>query len=95
MLHLPFWKLIFRRRGNGGKKKEINGEKAGDGKKEAEAVQKVAYHKLFTSADKQDIVLMKLGSLGAMDSYFGPLVESFGSSDPSHVVNEVPKVTKP
>lgn len=55
----------------------------------------MAYHKLFTSADKQDIVLMKLGSLGAMDSYFGPLVESFGSSDPSHVVNEVPKVTKP
>ncbi|KAK9224004.1 hypothetical protein WN944_012453 [Citrus x changshan-huyou] len=73
-------KLIFRRRGNGGKKKEINGEKAGDGKKEAEAVQKVAYHKLFTSADKQDIVLMTLGSLGAMDSYFGPLVEPFGSS---------------
>lgn len=63
--------------------------------------QKVAFHKLFTFADRLDVVLMIVGTLSAignglaqplMTLIFGQLINSFGSSDRSNVVKEVSKV---
>ncbi|KAI9197883.1 hypothetical protein LWI28_006057 [Acer negundo] len=63
--------------------------------------QKVAFYKLFAFADKKDVVLMVVGSLGAtanglsqplMTVIFGQLINSFGSADRSHIVSQVSKV---
>ncbi|XVE88300.1 hypothetical protein DITRI_Ditri19aG0058900 [Diplodiscus trichospermus] len=63
--------------------------------------QKVPFYKLFSFADRLDIVLMIVGTIGAiangltqplMSLIFGQLINSFGDTDPSHVVKEVSKI---
>ena len=63
--------------------------------------QKVSFYKLFTFADRLDVLLMVVGSICAvgnglsqplMTLIFGQLINSFGSSDQSHVIDEVSKV---
>lgn len=63
--------------------------------------QKVPFYKLFSFADRLDIVLVTVGAISAiangmtqplMTLIFGQLINSFGATDPSHVVKEVSKV---
>lgn len=63
--------------------------------------QKVQFYKLFSFADRLDVVLMIVGTIGAianglaqplMTLIFGQLINSFGSSDQSNVVHDVSKV---
>ncbi|XP_030967976.1 ABC transporter B family member 9-like [Quercus lobata] len=63
--------------------------------------QRVPFYKMFTFADKFDLFFMTMGTIGAvgnglaqplMTIIFGKLINSFGSSDPSKVVDEVAKV---
>ena len=62
---------------------------------------KVSFLKLFTFADRLDMILMVVGTISAaangvsqplMTVIFGNLINSFGSSDPSHAIQEVSKV---
>ncbi|PON33800.1 ABC transporter [Parasponia andersonii] len=64
--------------------------------------QNVPFYKLFSFADRLDVVLMAVGSICAvanglsqplMALIFGQLINTFGSSDQSHVLNEVSKVS--
>ncbi|KAL5577097.1 hypothetical protein UlMin_018796 [Ulmus minor] len=64
--------------------------------------QKVPFYKLFYSADRLDVVLMIVGTFGAvanglsqpaMTLIFGQLVNSFGSADRSSVLHVVSKVS--
>lgn len=83
---------------NGG----VNGcDAAGEGKKRAD--QAVAFHELFTFADKWDLVLMAAGSLGALAHgaamplfflLFGDLINGFGKNqtDLRTMTDEVSKV---
>lgn len=82
--------------------KEDDDGKGGDDKSGAKMdKQKVSFYKLFSFADSLDVVLMILGTIGAvanglsqplMTLIFGNLINSFGTSDPSHVVKQVSKV---
>ncbi|KAA8515001.1 hypothetical protein F0562_018212 [Nyssa sinensis] len=63
--------------------------------------QKVSFLKLFSFADGVDRMLMIVGSVCAIASglsqplmtiMFGQLINSFGTTDPSHVVDDVSKV---
>ncbi|XP_021764176.1 ABC transporter B family member 9-like [Chenopodium quinoa] len=67
-----------------------------------EVEQKVAFYKLFSFADKWDIILMIVGSISAiangvaqplMTLILGQIINSFGSTDAEHVVHEVSKVS--
>lgn len=94
---------------NGEASTQLKGIKNGDNKNNnnnnnGNDNQKVAFYKLFAFADKQDAVLMIVGTISAIGSglsqpfmtiIFGHLINSFGSSDQSHVVHEVSKVIKP
>lgn len=96
---------------NGGASTQLKGIKKGDNnnninnnKNNGNDNQKVPFYKLFAFADKQDAVLMIVGTISAIGSglahpfmtlIFGHLINSFGSSDRSHVVHEVSKVIKP
>ncbi|KAH7545097.1 hypothetical protein FEM48_Zijuj01G0057100 [Ziziphus jujuba var. spinosa] len=62
--------------------------------------QKVPFYKLFVFADHLDMLLMVVGTFGAMANgrtqpmmtlIFGKLINTFGSSDPSQVVHHVSK----
>ncbi|KAH0717742.1 hypothetical protein KY285_013773 [Solanum tuberosum] len=73
-----------------------NGEKKGD------EDQKVSFYKLFSFADKFDVALMIIGTIGAigngltqplMTLIFGQLVNSFGSSNSDEVVHKISKVS--
>nr|DAD48108.1 TPA_asm: hypothetical protein HUJ06_018045 [Nelumbo nucifera] len=76
---------------------------SGDGEKAKGAEQqKVPFYKLFSFADKHDVALMTVGttcaivnglSMPLMTLIFGQLINSFGSSDRSHVVAAVSKVS--
>lgn len=93
---------------NGGASTQLKGIKKGDNnnninnnKNDGNDNQKVPFYKLFAFADKQDAVLMIVGTISAIGSglahpfmtlIFGHLINSFGSSDRSHVVHEVSKV---
>ncbi|XP_024020533.1 ABC transporter B family member 9 isoform X2 [Morus notabilis] len=64
--------------------------------------QKVSFFKLFSFADRLDVVLMVVGTVCAaangvsqplMTLIFGKLINSFGESDQSHVLDEVSKVS--
>ncbi|KAH9797569.1 ABC transporter B family member 9 [Citrus sinensis] len=97
---------------NGGASTQLKGIKKGDNnnninnnnnnnKNNGNDNQKVPFYKLFAFADKQDAVLMIVGTISAIGSglahpfmtlIFGHLINSFGSSDRSHVVHEVSKV---
>lgn len=63
--------------------------------------QKVPFYKLFMFADQYDIMLMIIGSLCAignglsqplMTLVFGGLINTFGATDPAHIVPMVSKV---
>ncbi|OMO93900.1 hypothetical protein CCACVL1_06262 [Corchorus capsularis] len=63
--------------------------------------QRVPFYKLFEFADRLDLVLMVVGTISAignglaqpiMSLIFGQMINSFGASDPSHVVQEVSKI---
>ncbi|CAN8274708.1 unnamed protein product [Cochlearia groenlandica] len=63
--------------------------------------QKVSFFKLFSFADKTDVVLMVVGTIAAvangvtqplMTLIFGQLINAFGTTDPDHMVKEVWKV---
>ncbi|XP_004485974.1 ABC transporter B family member 9-like [Cicer arietinum] len=63
--------------------------------------EKVPFYKLFNFADRVDVTLMIIGVICAMANglsqplmalIFGKLITTFGSTDPSHIVNEVSKV---
>ncbi|XP_044495138.1 ABC transporter B family member 9-like [Mangifera indica] len=79
-----------------------NGESSnGNGKKKKGSEEKVAFYKLFAFADTKDVILMVVGTIGAIANglsqplitiIFGQLVDSFGSSNPSNVIDEVSKV---
>ncbi|KAE9594563.1 hypothetical protein Lal_00037416 [Lupinus albus] len=65
------------------------------------ATQKVSFFKLFTFADTLDVTLMIIGIIFSvanglnqpiMTLIFGKLINTFGSTDPSHIVHEVSKV---
>ncbi|KAK7853008.1 ABC transporter B family member 9 [Quercus suber] len=79
--------------GNGGKESEDMAAKI--------EKQRVPFYKLFTFADKFDLFFMTMGTIGAvgnglaqplMTIIFAKLINSFGSSDPSKVVDVVAKV---
>lgn len=64
-------------------------------------VEKVGFYKLFTFADRLDVVLMTIGVICAvanglsqplMTLIFGKLITTFGTTDSSHIVEEVSKV---
>jgi len=66
-----------------------------------QANQKVPFYKLFTFADRLDVVLMIIGTICAMANgwsqpimtvILGKLINTFGSADPSNTIKEVSKV---
>lgn len=82
-----------------------DGRGGGEGDVVATAVkvenQRVPFHKLLSFADRLDVILMIVGTIGAianglsqplMTLIFGQLIDSFGSSDQSNVVKQVSKV---
>ncbi|RVX10851.1 ABC transporter B family member 9 [Vitis vinifera] len=80
----------------------MNGEGGETSKRDEISQQKVAFYRLFSFADGLDIVLMTVGTLGAIaDGFTQPLmtlmmgraIHSFATSDPSHVVHQVSKVS--
>lgn len=78
-----------------------NGEKREKGKQK-EKPETVPFHKLFAFADSTDILLMAVGTIGAignglglplMTLLFGQMIDSFGSNQRNtNVVEEVSKV---
>lgn len=79
----------------------MNGEGGETSKRDEISQQKVAFYRLFSFADGLDIVLMTVGTLGAIaDGFTQPLmtlmmgraIHSFATSDLSHVVHQVSKV---
>ncbi|KAI5331896.1 hypothetical protein L3X38_022022 [Prunus dulcis] len=80
--------------GGGG---EVDGKGKGD-----QDNQRVAFYKLFTFADRLDVVLMIVGSICAagnglsqplMALIFGNLINTFGATDPADIVPMVSKVS--
>nr|GMD87776.1 ABC transporter B family member 9-like [Ipomoea batatas] len=79
----------------------VEEQKEEKSKKKKNEEQKVPFYKLFTFADQLDMCLMIGGTLGAignglaqpmMTVIFGQLINSFGTTDPSHAVHEVSKI---
>lgn len=73
-----------------------------DGEKKEEQKKSVPFYRLFSFADKADIALMLVGSLGALGNgaamplmtiLFGQLIDSFGETlDQNQIVDAVSKV---
>ncbi|KAJ8549395.1 hypothetical protein K7X08_033102 [Anisodus acutangulus] len=70
--------------------------------KKGDEDQKVPFYKLFSFADRLDVALMIIGTIGAigngltqplMTLIFGQLVNSFGSSNSDEVVHKISKVS--
>ncbi|KAL2535199.1 ABC transporter B family member 4 [Forsythia ovata] len=68
---------------------------------EKEPTNAIPFYKLFTFADSKDIILMIVGTIGAignglclplMSILFGELIDSFGQTQTEHVVSVVSKV---
>ncbi|EOA15909.1 hypothetical protein CARUB_v10004001mg [Capsella rubella] len=83
------------------RKETMEEEKLTKKKKNDGGNQKVSYFKLFSFADKTDLVLMAVGTIAAMCNgltqpfmtlIFGQLINAFGTTDPDHMVREVWKV---
>ncbi|XP_028202102.1 ABC transporter B family member 9-like isoform X1 [Glycine soja] len=65
------------------------------------ANQKVPFYKLFTLADRLDVALITIGTIGAMANgcsqplmtlILGKIINTFGSADPSNTIKEVSNV---
>lgn len=63
--------------------------------------EKIPFYKLFAFADRNDIILMLFGILGAIASgvskplmslMFGDLIDSYGTSDQSNILDKVSRV---
>lgn len=83
-----------------GKNTEASGPKSPQDEAE-KANQKVPFYMLFIFADRLDVMLMIVGTICAvanglvqplMTVVFGKLINTFGSTDPSHIVKQVSKV---
>lgn len=82
---------------------EKQDEASDKNKNQEKAKYSVPFYKLFSFADSKDVILMILGSLGAigngislplMTIFFGNLIQSFGDASTSHdVISEVSKVS--
>ncbi|KAM3306809.1 ABC transporter B family member 9 [Capsicum chacoense] len=64
--------------------------------------EKVPFHMLFAFADRNDVILMLLGTLGAVGSgmskplmaiVFGDLVDSYGNSNQSNILDKVSEIS--
>lgn len=69
--------------------------------KDNKSNQKVPFYMLFTFADRIDVTLMIIGIISAVANgltqpfitlIFGKLINTFGSTVPSHIVKQVSKV---
>ncbi|KAF3456698.1 hypothetical protein FNV43_RR01352 [Rhamnella rubrinervis] len=80
------------------------GQEAGGGEQKvaADDQQKVSFHRLFLFAERLDVVLMIVGTVAAMGNgvsqplmtvIFGQLINTFGSSTSSNVIDEVSEVS--
>ncbi|KAF3455611.1 hypothetical protein FNV43_RR00247 [Rhamnella rubrinervis] len=78
--------------------KKTGEEAEGEQKAAADDQQKVSFYKLFSFADRLDVVLMTAGIIAAIANgmsqplmmlIFGKLVNSFGSSTRSNVIDEI------
>ncbi|CAN6689574.1 unnamed protein product [Malus baccata var. baccata] len=87
--------------GGGDGKAEVNNNSGSQAKADQEK-QKVAFYKLFAFADRLDIALMIVGTISAvgnglsqplMTLVFGNLINTFGSTDPGHIVPMISKVS--
>ncbi|KAM1959230.1 hypothetical protein FF1_004742 [Malus domestica] len=87
--------------GGGDGKAEVNNNSGSQAKADQEK-QKVAFYKLFAFADRLDIALMIVGTISAvgnglsqplMTLVFGNLINTFGSTDPGHIVPLISKVS--
>ncbi|XP_057439151.1 ABC transporter B family member 11-like [Lotus japonicus] len=88
---------------NGGTHKHDGTSSNGEKSRQKEKVEIVPYHRLFTFADSTDILLMIVGTIGAignglsipmMSLLFGQMVNSFGNNQFSpDIVNQVSKVS--
>ncbi|KAI9195310.1 hypothetical protein LWI28_013695 [Acer negundo] len=86
-----------------GKMKENQeAEQNGEESNEDDQNQKVSFYKLFTFADRLDVVMMIVGTLSAiigglaqplMSVIFGEIVDSFGTATPDNVVGVVSKAS--
>ncbi|KAF3456692.1 hypothetical protein FNV43_RR01346 [Rhamnella rubrinervis] len=88
-------KMTEQEGGEGGAKQQTAAENNGE-------QQKVSFFKLFMFADKLDVVLMIVGTLGAagngasqplMVVIFGQLIDSFGFSSPTSLMDKISKVS--
>jgi hypothetical protein len=64
---------------------------AKDDENKPKVEEKFPFYKLFNFADKLDVILMIIISQ-PMALTFGKIINTFGSTDPSHIVKEVSKV---
>lgn len=78
--------------------KDRNGE---DNSKTEEKPNTVPFHRLFSFADSTDILLMVVGTVGAvgngvgmplMTIFFGQLIDSFGQNVQTNIVHVISKV---
>ncbi|KAI9196870.1 hypothetical protein LWI28_027690 [Acer negundo] len=86
-----------------GKMKENQeAEQNGEESNEDDQNQKVSFYKLFTFADRLDVIMMIVGTLSAitgglaqplMSVIFGEIVDSFGTATPDNVVGVVSKAS--
>ncbi|XP_047307497.1 ABC transporter B family member 9-like [Impatiens glandulifera] len=79
-----------------------NGEGEGGSDKKEVSKQKVSFYKLFSFADRLDLVLMIVGTIAAigngliqplMTLIFGQLINTFGATDSSQILHQVSKVS--
>ncbi|TQD74931.1 hypothetical protein C1H46_039527 [Malus baccata] len=88
-------------RGGGDGNAEVNNNN-GSQAKAVQEKEEVAFFKLFWFADRLDVALMIVGTICAvgnglsppvMTLAFGNLINTFGSTDPGHIVPTVSKVS--
>ncbi|KAB2601391.1 ABC transporter B family member 9-like [Pyrus ussuriensis x Pyrus communis] len=88
-------------RGEGEGNAEVNTNNGSQEKADQEK-QTVAFYKLFSFADRLDVALIIIGTISAvgnglskplMTLVFGNLINTFGSTDPGHIVPMISKVS--
>ncbi|KAE9611882.1 putative xenobiotic-transporting ATPase [Lupinus albus] len=82
---------------------DTNAEESKQTEKQKEKLETVPFHKLFSFADSTDILLITVGTIGAignglglplMTLLFGQMIDTFGSNQTTeHIVKEVSKVS--
>lgn len=91
-------------RGSGGGGGDLNGKENEEDKKGAAPAKKVSLVGMFRYADRLDLLLIAVGTVGAlangvadplMTVLFGNAIDSFGDSTSQDVVRSVRKVSAP